>query len=422
MGSKFYDIPFLTLSDDSDFACKDGELFSVSNVILQDTTGKERTLPDLSSSEESSIPVPDVDFAIVRDILRGWHPLAYDFPAKNLVASEPSLGYWTKLAAQLLSQFQNDANLQNLFVSPFLVCAVWKSTEGKFLSSSVPILLIPNSEVPLVSTTSDISASELEFRIAGAVCSLYFRMKAPEGLRDFVGKIESLEILVSQPLHRYDSYNAFLPSTRVTTSSYCRSLDLADGVVADRRICTEILPLAWRANLNGVSLGNIDLPISDEMLSGIKFYPFAEIPLRDVDLATAWINVRNSSFVKLENGMFPGTDYGKLISKDEDSAAKSCKVTVKGTGKEMKVTTRPLKLSGAGELKAIRRVFLRGRYTPSAIRISVEGSRDMINWWCISKRKGGSAVLLPHSSFRFYRVSIYGYLSDTDNLQGITVS
>ena len=395
MGSIFFDIPFLTRSAASDFSCKDGEIQTGFNIPM----------------------VPDISFALVRDTLKGWHLHPDIFPAKTLVASDPSMEYWTNLGAQFLSAFQSEAQQQKLFVAPFLVMAVWKTTDGFYLSPTQPFLMIPNSEVPLVATDGDISKSELEFKIAGAVCSLYLKMKAPETLRDWVGKISSLEILVSEPLHNYNALISFLPQRRISGDARCRCLDLDSGIISERRISTDIFALAWKANVYG------DLPSVDgsltELRKKLRFHNFTSIPLSEVDLFEKWT-------CSIDGVVSPGTSLTTSLTYEELIAStsypgKPSPAIIEGKGEYIDMETRPLKLSGAGEFKKVRKVFLRGNYNPSSLTVSVYGSRDMLEWWCVGKRKGGTMVILPHSSFRFYKVRIQGLLNEGFTLEGLSI-
>lgn len=397
---KNYEIPFQSISALSDFSCPDGEIGHTSLVI--------------NDNASQPLPPPDIEFALVRTTLKGWHIHPDNYPSKTLSASEPSMEYWSLLGAQLLRQFTAEADQQGLFVAPFYVLAAWKSYQGEFLASSEPFLLIPNSDIPLVSTEGDINAAELELRIAAAVCSLYFRLKAPEYLRDWVGKIKSLQILVSSPLHIYNASKAFLPSRRVTTDNFCRSLDIASGEIADRRICTETLSLAWK----GIREGSIPgLEINEFYPNESRqYFSVCEIPLSEVDLYDSWkqcaVSQTTGSSLLWQNGLQAtvSSSSGKVQS------------PVLGQNLDIDVTTRPIKLSGAGDLKRISRVFLRGNYTPANLTVSVYASRDMMHWTCISRRKGGSVVALPSTPFRFYRVRIAGLLLIGQSLQGLVFS
>lgn len=393
MDSKFFDIPFRTISSDSDFCCKDGE------VLISD----DESVSDVFT--DSSINLTDlISFALVRETLPGWHVNPDVFPMKTLIASEPSMEYWTKLASQLLSRFISEADNNSLFVAPFYVMAAWKTKSGNFLSPSQPRFMIPNSSVPLVATDGDIRSSELDFKVAGALGCLYFKMKTSEILRDYIGKIDSLVILVSSPAQSYDSYHSFLPEKHVTTVSFCESLDPKTGEIAKRRICTETLGLAWKANESETIKSNT-----------LKFYPFAEVPLSEVDLAREWTRCEpiNSDYKEIKASY----SYDEILKSSNDF--KGGLTIIEGNDEEIDITTRPLKLSGAGKLKRVTKIYLRGKYTPGNLKIKVLASRDMLKWWCISSRKGGTVVSLPGSLFRFYKVNVSGFLAQGENLQGI---
>ena len=416
MDSKFFDIPFRLKSSDSDFICKDGELLKASNVSLSSSSGNiEGSLFQFPNENEVKLPpMPQVDFALLRTVLPGWHINADSFPSKTLVASESSMEYWNKLAAQLLSQFQSEAMLQNLFIAPFYAMAAWKTMEGAYLSASDPVLMIPNSQVPLVATDQDILSKELEFKIAAAVCGLRFKFQLNEELRDWVGKIKSLEILVSSPLQKYDTFQAFLPSRNVTTDSFCRSLDLTTGEISDQIICSLKLPLAWKANTIGMSyLEQMD----DEEKNSVKYYRFASVPLDSVDLADAWCSPDEigGRIFGMAGNTVKFEDLGKYSPRND-----STPTIIYGNDQEMEIITRPMKLSHPGNFKMVEKAFLRGSFNPDALNFNILASRDMRNWWTIASRKRGGVVILPKSCFRFYKAKVSGYLSCNDTLEGIS--
>lgn len=388
MNGKFFDIEFRSCSDDSDFACKDGEIMN-SRVLLQ---------------EDEIQPV--VEFGLVRGVLKGWHVNPDQFSKKTIIATEPSMEYWNKMGAQLLAQFYNDADLQNLYVAPFYVTAVWKMVTGEYRSPIRPALMIPNSRVPIVATDSDISSKELEFKIAAAVCNLYFRMQAPEALRDWVGKIESLEIWISEPLHSVDTFSGFLPSRNVTTDNYCVALDPETWEAGKEIICTETLKTAWKANEKVKD-------ILDGTEGNLKYYRAGKVALEDVDLARDWRGV--SGYSDGQNGGFTFNYFTEAEEK------KSLPIVIEGKGEAIDVMTRPLKLSGAGQLKRVSRVYLRGSFNPEGLTMKVYGSRDLLKWWCVGSRKGGTVVSLPAASFRFYKIGITGNLGPGETLQGLSV-
>lgn len=308
--------------------------------------------------------------------------------------------------------------MQRLFVAPFFVMAAWKTVAGTYLSPTLPVMMIPNSDVPLVATDDTLTAEEPEMRVAAAVCSLYFRMRAPERLRDWVGKIKSLDILISSPLRRYDSYTAFLPQKRVTSDNYCRCLDTDTGEVIDRRVSTVTLPLAWRATMTG--LGS---ETTDDCYDNLKFYPFASVPFSGIDIADKWGAAGRRGIGDFLYGtLTSGLQYPEITRPENRETRKAKAITLTGTGALFSLKTRPLKLSGAGEFKKCRKCHLRGHYTPGNITMTVYGSRDMIHWWPIARRSATTMVTLPRSSFRFYQVEISGKMGSEETLEGLTLT
>ena len=413
MDSKIFNIPFRSRSTDSDFICRDGELDSTVGGVEGESVGELEGL------------IPDIEFGIIRDTLKGWHLNPDVFPTKTLVASEPSMEYWNKLAAKLLEQFQSEAAYQRLFVAPFYAMAAWKTYAGAYLAPTSPQILVPNSKIPVVSTDGDTSSQELDFRVAAALGNLHYRLQTPETLRSLVGKVKSLVIFVSEPLQKYKTYGTLLPVKHVTTDNYCESLDLSTGLVSPSRVCTQTLNMAWVAPETGISFSVNDttgsvfsentqnLSFSEKM---IPFLPFAEIPLSSMapDDKPLWTPCADYAIPLNRQTL----GYDEILSGGGAKGGDLC--IIEGTGEKINVLTRPIKLSDAGKLKRVSRVFLRGNYSPSSIVITVYASRDMLKWWSVAKTKGGTVSALPRSPFRFFKIGISGILSQGENLQGIS--
>lgn len=416
MGSKFFDLQFLTRSDSSDFSCKDGEIESCEGLRIEaagqriDTDGK---YSHTTAGTAEIPPIPQVEFALKRTILPGWHSYPDLYPAKTVAATKPTMDYWNKMASSILLRFQSEASIHNLFVNPFFAMAVWKMTDGSRLSATNPQLLIPNSKVPLVSTDGDVSDDELNLRVTGAVTQLWLKMQAPEILRDWVGKIAGLEILVSDPVQSYNSGRDFIPVKNVSTDSWCESLDAATGIISRERVCSENQPLAWVVPGLGVTH-----PENSSPDSATKFYPFAIVPPRDVDLAEQWTAAGDDGVgTTIAGSSLAGFKYESLLSTGStDSTPKEA--VLYGTGSEFELMTRPLKLTGAGRFKRGHRVYLRGNFDRRRITISVYGSRDMQNWYCVARRTGGAVVVLPPTYFRFFKIGATGMLRRGEELQG----
>lgn len=637
MEDKIYDIPFIARTEASDFACRDGEIESAENLIITDSA------PSSSDGEEANAipfgfqkdfktefpPVPDIRFALLRETLPGWHLNPDQYPSVQMECANPSLDNWGKMALQALSAFYDQASTANLFVAPFLVLAVWKSPEGNYISPSSPVLMIPNSEPILASTVGNTDSEELDVRIPSALCSLYHKITLPETLRDWVGKIDCLEILISDPLFRFDSSQAMIPARRQTASAFSLSLDSLSGSASERKVCTDTLTTVWKPQTIIDSLarlyqfhtfasfplgelktlasyqktkplfdsietalkteamvpsyspnsivgaeGAIDFkgrkilwnpykispdyqPLnqvmcesSDSVLPRWVFHPdpdateyhytdrggvgrkislkrhpflygsyfdgglssnldefevvatqdstgnktelegyildseqdepfaFTDKGLQNLAVGriialcrafrsaglvatvspTLYVFSETGIYLFKENSSGIWSDAGllaryvlknpesiliypqtisfvtvsgetvtiegtkvKAVSSTEGSSSTITKVSVVGTGEDGTLTTRPLKLSGAGELKRVRKVFLRGYFDPMEITMTLLGSRDMRNWYILAVREHGSVLSLLGSPCRFYKVKIIGTLSPSSSLQGLSI-
>lgn len=239
------------------------------------------------------------------------------------------------------------------------------------------------------------------------------KLKAPEILRDWVGRIASLEILVSKPLHKYDTYHTFLPSRRVTTESFCECLDPDSGIISRKRICTLTLPLAWKTGEEHRGAEPDGILIDD-----MEFRPFASVALSDVDLADEWCSPEGAGG-KIYGKTDSTVKYSSLLHYHEKDV-KSSACVIEGRDEEIKVRTRPIKLGEGGRLKSVRRVYLRGKFDSSALTLSIYGSRDMRHWQIIARREKGSVAALPYTTFRFFYAEIKGYLAKGSTLEGMT--
>lgn len=424
MNKKCFDIFFRLPSTDSDFCCKDGEIGFAENVNIR--CGDKDFPCILDNYHEAGAGsrekvVPEISFGIVRDSLNGWNIHPDMFPSKSVATPDTSMDSLTKIASQILLQFKNDAENRNLFVAPFLAMAAWKTIDGAYLFPSVPRLLIPNSEVPPVTTEESHNEDMHQMRVAGAVGKLYFQLSAQETLRDWVGVIKELVIFVSPALQKYDAFSAFVPYRNMTSSNFCRTLNPATGTITDVRVCTQTLELGWKANISGFNASALEYYEEETADFGqISFYPFVAIPLKDVDLAQSWISANDSKICRKIYGLYTPLKYTEIQCPETDTANNKSAI-IFGTGREISVFTRPLKLSGAGVLKRLRRVHLRGRYNPDHISIETYASRDMIHWDLISKFKGGTVAAMPPVGFRFYKVKISGMLNEDQTLEGITL-
>ena len=414
MAATHFNIPFRPHTSSSDFSCKDGEINFASG--LSDANGVElSSVPDSEADISNSLPSPDISFALVRSGLPGWniHPDIY--PSKTLAGSETIIEYWNKQAAGLLGQFQDDASCQGRFVAPFSVFALWQSRDGNYLSPSAPMLMIPNSNFPMVATEGDVAASELELKIAAAICRLTFRISIPESMRDFAEKILSVKIYVSEPIYKYKSYDRLIPLRRVGSDTFTRCLDPVSGIISDSRVCTETFPLAWKS----VAKENI-LHLSDESLARLKYFPFASLPLQSADRFESWTDLLEAPEIEIISALqSEGRTISQLVS-NQVPDKRAAELLLMGNNEDFRLLTRPLKLNSAGRFKQMKGVALRGNFNPESVTLALYGSRDMHHWYCIGKRRGG-LTLCSSPRLNFFRVEVSGHLGSSETLEGMTI-
>lgn len=278
MDGKIYDIPFLSRSIDSDFCCADGEIESCSGGIITEESLKIEdsvTLDYIRDYVPEIPPIPQVKFAIADSTLAGWHPSPDVFPSKICECSNPSSENWGKTAASLLSEFYKDCNTQKLFISPFLVIAVWRLRDGRRLSPTAPLLLIPNSSRPIVVSSESPDNEELELKIIAKACKLCWKISLPESLRKWVGKIQSLEIMVSKPMYPFDPKPTMLYQRQKTLDSFSLILDDRNQISEEKPVAVGALTYAW---IPSVSANYSDL--SPELLD--DFFTISMIPISEL--------------------------------------------------------------------------------------------------------------------------------------------
>lgn len=108
MGSKFFDLQFLTRSDSSDFSCKDGEIESCQGLHIEAAGQRIDTDGNYNSNLGATVeipPTPQVEFALKRTILPGWHSYPDLYPSKTVAATKPTMDYWNKMALSFSCDF-----------------------------------------------------------------------------------------------------------------------------------------------------------------------------------------------------------------------------------------------------------------------------------------------------------------------------
>ena len=318
MDGKIYDIPFLSRSGDSDFCCKDGELEYCVGALITDNFVNEDNSTRLQYTKDFKPeipPVPKVKFALSASALNGWNLHPDIFPAKNCVCSDPSPENWGKIASSLITELYNDAIAQKLFLSPFLILAVWRLEDDSLVSPSSPVLLIPNSGLPIVSADTTPDSTEMELRISAIAGKLNWQISLAETLRDWIGKIKSLEIMVSKPLLPINSKPSMIYRRNVTYAAFSLFLDAGSQVSAEKPMSEESYSHAWIPSFSAGNKG-----VSPEMLD--EFYSIASIPLSKltpIDKFTPFSS-NLDSFINIYDAGSYKPSYSMLSFKQADGA------------------------------------------------------------------------------------------------------
>lgn len=299
MKEKYFDLPFKSRSMESDFNCKDGELDSFeglspvfgseSDDAPEENPGSDADamLPGYTLDYRPSIPdPPEISFSLVESVLKGWQVSVDSYPAMTVATDDTTIEGMGKMAARLLSRFKADARDRNLFTSPFLAIAVWKLESGAFVSPSLPVMLIPNSSRPAVAATAGLENTESEFRITAASGKLFSRISLPESLREWTGKIESLEIMVSRQMRLYDEDNGMVFGKRVTCDSFSLMMDPSTGISTEKAVCMETLSQGWKP-------AEAPWSVKESTPAGLHtFFTVASIPLEELRPSESFTEVK----------------------------------------------------------------------------------------------------------------------------------
>lgn len=298
MANKILDIPFLSRSSDSDFCCRDGEIDSFEGCTITDDSFPAASSGD-SSSENSGLfryqknfipeipPVPEISFVLKRAHLSGWHVSPDAYPSKTLSSASSPTEDSGNAAREVLSEFNNDAARSNLFTSPFFAIAAWRLANRMLVSPSSPVFLIPNSSSPLVVVSSSPDSVVTEFKVIASLGKLLWKISLPESLREWAGKIHSLEIMVSAPLPLYDPDKAFIYERRISCDSFSQFLDSSMQKSAETAVCDETFGDAWKP----VPVSSADY---QEIVSRHSFFTVASLSFEKILTADSFSEVESN--------------------------------------------------------------------------------------------------------------------------------
>lgn len=280
---KTISIPFRASSFRSDYACLDGEVATTENLQMINPLEGSSVIhpgdssiipPDGSSTQPFKLklpPAPEVEFALKRSVLQGWHIHPATFPSQIVEKGEASESGWGKKAMQLLSRFEKDMEKQNLFFEPFLVLSALRMKDGSRVMPSPPVLMIPNSGAPIVSGTDNFAVETMKMDIVAAVCDLQWRVRVTEELKNRED-VSGIDILVSETVPLYSGKGDALGQHREECGNFTHSIG-SDGVSEERRVSSERIVQSWQPEVSS------EAEIMKSILDTVDFYLISEISL-----------------------------------------------------------------------------------------------------------------------------------------------
>lgn len=303
MEGKVFSIPFRQRTGAGDYTCRDGEVESASNVVFSsdgasgsgtaDSSGDspDATLPPAPGSSGFSPeypPAPIMEFALKKSVLPGWHNHPDRFPSAVMERGEESAAGWGVKAMDMLSALGEAAAKGNLFIHPFLAICALRLNDGSRILPSQPVLMVPNSEPPLVAGDSTFSRETMEMKAVAAVCRLQYRLTLPESISAWTDRIESIDIMVSAPIPLYDSKAAPLSLHNAVSASFSHSIGTS-GTAMEHRLSADSFPQAWLPEPAG------DTGIYRALTNISSFYVVSSIPLNKAATSETFADVAFNS-------------------------------------------------------------------------------------------------------------------------------
>ncbi len=256
------------------YACADGEVASSANISYEEGEGSVTS----SGSVGEPPAFPTVRFTLGREGVGGWQAAGLSLPSAVMAAPRyPNADGWGVRALEMLDQYRSAATRQGLFTAPFFVTCAYCRSDGSHTSSLPPVLMVPDSESPLVEGSADFTVETMKMTAVMAACRLRWRVSGVKELTDT--SITHLDILVSDCVELYDRHPDPSLYHRVSPGNFCHYLS-AEGVAGEEMIWSGTLPVAWQPHPRD------DYEIALDMLKATEFRVASHIPvgeLKDMD-------------------------------------------------------------------------------------------------------------------------------------------
>lgn len=296
-----HELPFRLPSMRSDYACPDGEVASTSNLRVKHPDllccvirpedeffrHTPSTLSPLSSTLDTSLhpslPSPQVEFALRRTILPGWHIHPDQFPSEIIPQGEPTEKGWGVRAMQTLARFENRMLKENLFFEPFFAIAALRLKDGSRIHPSPPMLMIPDSTPPALEGSTDFTSETMKISVVAAVCSLQMRVRIPEEIAA-CAEITHLDILISPSIPLYDRKGDATAFHRFSHNAFTHSI-ASDGTAGERLVCEETIVQGWMPECRS------EAEIFNSMINAVEFRLVSELPLSGLPSTTEFEDI-----------------------------------------------------------------------------------------------------------------------------------
>lgn len=282
MEGKVFSIPFRMRSDAGAYTCRDGEVESSSNAILSSVgTDASETGPDLSPVSppgerdftQEFPTAPLMEFALKRSVLPGWHNHPDRFPATVMECSDASPAAWGRKAIDMLSAIGEAAAQKNLFIQPFLAICALRLADGSRILPSPPVLMVPNSEPPLVAGDTDLARDSMEMKAVTAICTLQYRLTVPDSLSEWQDRVEGIEVMVSAPIPLHNPAATPLSLHNASTTAFSHSF-APSGLSTEHRLTSDVFSQGWKPE------AICDADFYKALTETHVFYVVSSIPLK----------------------------------------------------------------------------------------------------------------------------------------------
>lgn len=132
-----------------------------------------------------------------------------------------------RVYAQLLSAVNETIIANGYFYQPFFIRYAYRMYDGTYAWHSSPILMLPNTTVPIIAITSNEAGSEADKRTVGSQLNIpYFSLNHNicsnqiEQLKTWTDIISAIDIFISAPIYTFDQALDLAPATTDLKSLY----------------------------------------------------------------------------------------------------------------------------------------------------------------------------------------------------------